>query len=187
MDEFKEIAYEILNTTGIKVGDKIVKIREIEMYLYSDNHKDEYVHCRDEQLNYKKFYFHKFKGGSFKNGTYRGMDYTFGNREENKYFGILIRSIELPDGTFVEGPCCSINALVKMFGVGNNGSSSELLDLEEVISMCNIYDYEDELIFYGPRIGLSNKYPEYRELRYRFATNIKRIKKERSKFISIDI
>jgi len=181
-----EIIQEVLYYTGLKVNDQIIKIREIELYYYSETHKDSYVHRIDDQLNHKSFYFHKFKNGSYKNGTYRGMDLTFGNRDANIYFGVLIRSIELPDGTFIEGPCRSVNAMVSIAKLNDSGSSSEILRLSQCISTCTIYEDQDD-IYCAPRIGLSDKYPEFRELKYRYATNIRKIKKERAKFALADL
>ena len=37
-----------------------------------------------------KLYFHKFKNGSYKEGTFKGMDISLGNSDKNIYFGILI-------------------------------------------------------------------------------------------------
>lgn len=53
---------------------------------------------------------------SFKCGTYKGMDITFGNK--NIYGGILIRSImDLNDGKYIEGPCNSVSKLLEIRGV----------------------------------------------------------------------
>jgi hypothetical protein len=53
---------------------------------------DEYTHCNDDQLKYGYWYFHKFPNGSYKGGTFKGLDITLGNNKD-KYCGILIRSI----------------------------------------------------------------------------------------------
>jgi hypothetical protein len=53
---------------------------------------------------------------SFKCGTYKGMDITFGNQDI--YGGILIRSImDLNDSKYIEGPCNSVSKLLEIRGV----------------------------------------------------------------------
>ena len=51
---------------------------------------------------------------SFKCGTYKGMDLTFGCKQKNIFGGILIRSImDLKDGKYIEGPCNSVSKLLE--------------------------------------------------------------------------
>ena len=52
---------------------------------------------------------------SFKAGTYKGMDLTFGGEEH--FGGILIRAIMTAGGEYIDGPCNSVSALLKDRGV----------------------------------------------------------------------
>ena len=55
---------------------------------------------------------------SFKCGTYKGMDLTFGNSKLDLFGGILIRSImNLKSGEYIEGPCNSVSTLIGLHGV----------------------------------------------------------------------
>lgn len=196
-EDFETIADIILNKLILRAGTKKFRICEIEMYFKNQAHPDEYVHSNKDQKSYGKFYFHKYHNGTFKSGTWKGLDMVLGN--DNKYFGILIRSMmDFDTGEFIEGPCKSVNKILEQFNCTN---VSELFDNEfvrgEQISMGQtlaegdkIYleankDLEKLDVFKGPRIGLSDKYPNYQNLLYRYATNITKIKKNRKTFILV--
>ena len=119
--DFLEFANTILNHILIYLpltkNKKAYRICEIEFYLFNNKtHKDNYVHCSLDQLKWQKFYFHQFKNGSYKSGTYKGMDMTFGVLEREIYFGVLIRSImDMETGEFIEGPCRSVNKILEIY------------------------------------------------------------------------
>lgn len=191
-DDFETIADIILNKLILKAGTKKFRICEIEMYFKNQAHPDEYVHSNQDQKSYGKFYFHKYYNGTFKSGTWKGLDIVLGN--DKKYFGILIRSMmDCDTGEFIEGPCKSVNKILEQFNCTN---VLELIDKEfvhgeqisargEKICLETNKDLEKLDIFKGPRIGLSDKYPNYQNLLYRYATNITKIKKNRKTFIQV--
>jgi 3-methyladenine DNA glycosylase Mpg len=197
--DFDQLAHHILNDlilvidppSSVEDGKMIKKFRicEIEMYYRNSAHPDEYVHGHRNQLNHSHFYFHRYNNGSYKAGTYKGLDITLGN--ENLYFGILIRSIEDTEtNEFIEGPCRVVNKLLDSFGVEN---VKEFMDkFFPGIDQIDIFNpllhlaeptadtpFPEERIFRGPRIGLSAKYPEYRNRPYRYAIKTQKLKKER--------
>lgn len=51
---------------------------------------------------------------SFKAGTYKGMDLTFGGKNHG---GILIRGIQKVGGEYFDGPCNSVSEILKDRGV----------------------------------------------------------------------
>ena len=57
---------------------------------------------------------------SFKCGSYKCMDLTFGNSECDKsivFGGILIRAImNVKSGKYIEGPCNSISEIISLLG-----------------------------------------------------------------------
>jgi 3-methyladenine DNA glycosylase Mpg len=185
--DFESIAYEILNSMILTVN-KVAQFRicEIEMYFKDrKSHVDPYVHGSPDQLTCGNYYFHKFSNGTYKAGTFKGMDITFGN--ENCHFGVLIRSIEnIETHQFIEGPCNVVNTFLSYFKVNNVrelmnldefsnlpivACSHELLCLSSMPSSTDtaltvIKDLEDpqrislfsvEKVYCGPRIGLSEK------------------------------
>ena len=94
------------------------RLTEIEFYLYSVTHPDPYTHRAEEQKYKNRFYFHKFSNGTFKSGTWKGLDICLGNGDS--YFGALIRSItDIGTGRTIEGPCLTVNRILDHFGSGN--------------------------------------------------------------------
>lgn len=189
--DFRELADKILNGIIINANNNLFRICEIEMYLRNEEHPDEYVHKHKDQLEYEKFYFHKFHNGTYKSGTFKGLDITIGNANTNTYFGILIRSIQhIKSGEFIEGSCKCVNKILEQY----NGVKTvkELFNIFfPNISQIDIYndmlkleykpnELEKQNIYSGPRVGLSDKFPEYKNKPYRFAImkcNIKKMKK----------
>jgi hypothetical protein len=207
-DQFLNLADQILNKTILKANNTQFRICEIEMYLRNDSHPDEYVHKNIDQLAWEKFYFHKFSNGTFKAGTFKGLDICLGDTETNTYFGILIRSIQnINTGEFTEGSCNCVNKILEQFNVSNVKElfqnffpntnqidiSNELLGLVELgelgeidtsLEPTNHYVTNDK-IFMSPRIGLSDKYPEYKTKLYRYAIKINNIKKQKKSFVDV--
>ncbi len=170
---FNEITNKILNESALSINNKIYRILEIEIYLYDKDHSDTYSHCDIDQLQYGGFYFHKFKNGTYKNGTFKGMDISLGNVETQKYCGILIRAIKnLETSEIIEGPCLSVNKILEEY------KASDIKDFvsQKYDNPLKIIDYKHftEQIYVGPRIGLQSKTskivknPEYVNKDYRF-------------------
>lgn len=186
---FNALADKLLNNTILCVKNKRFRLCEIEMYYKNDAHPDHYVHSDPDQKTKGNFYFHKYKNGTFKSGTFKGVDITFGN--DNTYFGVLIRSIQNIDtNEFTEGSC---NCVTKILSVFNVKDVKELFNIHYPDkNIINITDSElylkmddnldREIVYNGPRIGLSDKFLNYRDLEYRFAIKIKNIKKKRKTF-----
>lgn len=192
-NNFLTISDILMNKSVLIVKGVRFRLCEIEYYYRNNEHNDEYVHGMEEQKKFEGFYFHK-KGNSYKSGTFKGLDITFGS--EDKYFGVLIRSmLEIDNDNFIEGPCRCVNRILELFGVADvktfmiNNKFTEQLGLYDEHN--GLYLKEDdtlvsENIFGGMRVGLSNKYPDYLERPYRHAIFIKRIKKQK-RFSSLAI
>ncbi len=142
------------------------KICELEYYNFSESHQDLYVHCDKEQLSNETFYFHRIHGKGFKEGTFKGMDITFGNLERKEYGGLLVRSImNIDSGKIIEGPCLVVQEILKAFRY------NKVIDFYEDYTSknpgLNIYNKNSELwieyvenkdkINYSPRVGLKFK------------------------------
>ena len=191
-EKFMVLAKEILNNFTLKIKDIDYSIEEIEVYFKSDDHKDIYVHCDEAQLTRGQWYFHKFKSGAYKGGTFKGLDMTFGTKSDtgNKFGGILIRSIS-SDDEFITGPS---NTVSHILSKTNFDSVSNLVDSLKTMSIDNkknpfYVQYSKgkgrgKDIFTGPRVGLSFKDHEYTFINYRYLTNPKKIPKYRSTVIS---
>ena len=129
--DFRSIADLLLNKTLLNTKTKAFRICEIEFYLHDPAHKDEYTHCSKDQLRFGTFYFHKFKNGGFKEGTYKCVDLTLGSSERQRYWGVLIRSIyDLNKKEFIEGPCRSVTRIFEEYGIT---SVKEFMKTEDIL------------------------------------------------------
>lgn len=191
-ENFDGIADTVLNKTYLLInGEAKFRIAEIEFYLFSPkNHPDQYVHCHTDQLTCNKFYFHKHKTGTYKNGTFKGVDITLGDVKSKTYFGILIRAIyDMKNENMIEGPCKCVNKILELCSMEsiNELTGGQMLDIfqNEKLRLIKFkYDGSDkETIMVGPRIGLSNKYPDYRNRHYRYVISSHAIKKERKSLV----
>lgn len=184
--QFNTLADIILNNTLLIVKDKRYRICEIEFYYQSDQHNDQYSHGSEEQHMLGKFYFHKYKNGTYKSGTYKGLDITV-SPNSSVCFGILIRSIQDQDTMqFIEGPCKSVNQMLELFGcqtvnqfVLGKTLPLDIYDTNNQFYLTHTCSLSNESIYMGPRIGLSDKYPDFQSRWYRYAILTHNIKKKR--------
>lgn len=195
----QRIAEAILMKYVLVVGDhksnKEFRICEIEFYVNNHEHNDKYTHGDPQQKTFGRWYFHRYPSGAYKSGTYKGLDLTLGysqsqnNIESHEcnndtYFGILIRSIYDPDtDEMFDGPCKSVNKILELNNVSDvkeymqnrkaplNARSTKNFHLKRKAKLSN------ETIYKGPRIGLSDKYPEWKNIHYRFLIKKDYIKK----------
>ena len=67
------------------------------------------------QGSYGVWYFHR-KGGTYKSGTFKGMDLACGDQEQGVYAGLLIRAVVGAAGELVEGPCLVVEKILELNG-----------------------------------------------------------------------
>lgn len=176
---FDQMANYILNRTVIVCNDNILRICEIEFYLKSVDHNDPYVHDTSEQHTYGNWYFHKHHTGTYKGGTFKGLDITFGSLKSA--CGILIRSVmclgnsvsgSVNTKQVIEGPCKTVNKLLELLEVKSIMDFTQgntIAINHEKLKLIEIQTPTTDIIVKGPRIGLSNKNIEYQNAEYRFA------------------
>ncbi|QYB17786.1 hypothetical protein PV-S19_0423 [Pacmanvirus S19] len=181
-ENFENIANELLNNYDLSINGHLYKICEVEFYLKYNEHPDPYVHCDADQLTVGKWYFHK-RGGTYKGGTFKCLDCTFA---ENAHGGILIRSVITPTGALIEGPCNTVNEILR---VCNYASIRDFVVAEGINIINNkltlvpaLPRYDD--VFSSKRVGLNPTTDiNYADSPYRYVTNLK-IKKERKNIIA---
>ncbi len=108
---FARIAEQLLNGTRLVADKKAHRILEVEFYYRSPEHLDLFAHAQPIQLNVGRWYFH-MTGKGYRGGSYKGIDLTFG--DANAYAGILIRTIEKPDGSLINGPSLIVDHLLRL-------------------------------------------------------------------------
>ena len=136
--------------------DFVYRISEIEFYFNDSNvHPDTFTHGDEMQKQIGQWYFHRF-GKTYKSGTYKGMDLSFGKGDQ-AYGGILIRAItsvcafgckHLPPNDFIEGPCNTVNKILEH-------NSSETLALKEVKDFVALDDFSTDAFNSSSRLYLS--------------------------------
>jgi hypothetical protein len=187
---FDQVADQLLNRTVLVVNQKGYRLYEIEFYLHNQKHPDLYTHRSNEQRMMGKWYFHRYATGTYKSGTYKGLDLTL-SPDQDTYCGVLIRSIQdLSTGQVTEGPCRSVNLMLSHFGCETVndfiGDKRTPLPFDEG----ELYLRDDatlahQVIYKGPRIGLSDKFPEYRNKPYRYAIGPSKLKKQRTTLVQV--
>ena len=142
-----------------------------------------------------KWYLHRLSAKnnlSFKFGTLKGMDLSFGS--EKFFGGILIRSIKnIKTGEYIEGPCLTVNKLLENKGCKEckelnlktwPDHDGDAFDLNcELAHLEFTSVLEKRALVTSPRVGLTlNKYDEEKEkyvmADYRFLTYPELCKKQ---------
>ena len=199
--DFKELANRLLNSVVLILSDSETRSRaefrfaEIEFYLFSESLPDPYTHRSSEQKCSNRFYFHKFGNGTYKAGTWKGLDLCFGS--ENSHFGVLLRSlIDLQTDEIVEGPCLCVNKILSHFScqrvndfvtkVLDGDLDFDFYDETKPLHLRKVNHLGQEDLYHGPRIGLSNKWPEYKDLPYRYCILRDRIKKNKRSLSKVE-
>lgn len=165
------------------VNGHIHRICEVEFYLNSPEHLDHYVHGHEDQRKKGTWYFHRYNNGTYKSGTFKGMDLVLGSG--NTAGAVLIRSVfDINGRKFIEGPCNTVNHILALCGIDSiptftGGQSLNFLENHRGVFLIAGNIGTPDTIFWGPRYGLSNKYPEYKDRYYRFALNL--VKKNKNK------
>lgn len=182
-NNFQYLADRLLNYTLLMVNGYPHRICEVEFYLNSLEHPDNYVHRHIDQTKKGTLYFHRHTNGTYKSGTFKGMDIVFGS--EKIYGTVLVRSVfDINNKKFIEGPCNTVEHMLKLCDVKSIqeltlNQSLNFLDKSQKIILIDGDISTPDQIFCGPRYGLSDKYSEYKDKPYRFALSI--VKKQKKK------
>ena len=175
-------AHQILRSKALQIGGVSHPLVEIELYLWTLGHTDPFSHRNPLQKEPGRWHFH-MQGGTYRGGTYKGLDVTFSLLQSMEcYGGLLIRSIQLPGGSVLEGPCRVVDYILEKTG------SASILDLVKKMNSPSATDDKNPFflhdqpryvpIYASPRVGLTLKRftddkPEYLMRPYRYVTHLK--------------
>lgn len=192
-DWFNNIAQYLLNNCNFLINNQPHRILEIEFYYFTDVHQDFFSHCDKLQLESGLWYFHKV-GASYKNGTFKGLDLTFGT--STAYGGILIRSIEAPECNLICGPSLCVDYLLEKTNAQNIAALDALIAKRTAWDSNNILRLETapvprvNQVFKTARVGLSlkratasNNMNSFILRPYRYLTEPRRITKGKAHLI----
>jgi hypothetical protein len=111
---FTRIAERLLNGCRLIIAGAAYRFTEVELYYFAPpEHADPFTHKDPLQLQPGRWYFHR-TGGVYRSGSFKGVDLTFGDGQA--YGGVLIRGIEGPGGTFIDGPSLTVDHLLDATG-----------------------------------------------------------------------
>lgn len=109
---FARIAHQLLNGCRVVANGVPLRLIEVEAYYHGPGHEDPFAHRDPVQLTAGRWYFHR-TAGEYRGGSFKGLDVAFGRRETNAFGGFLIRGVELPDGTVIDGPSLTVDHILK--------------------------------------------------------------------------
>ena len=113
LEWFQRIADRLLRRTVLDVAGEPHELCEIEFYLHGEGHLDPFTHGQPIQRSSGRWYFHR-SGESYRGGTYKGLDVTFG--PPDVFGGILIRSLLTPEGALINGSSLCVEHLLARTG-----------------------------------------------------------------------
>ncbi len=179
-DWFAQIAPRLLFETDFVVAGKAHALKEIEFYYDGPGHEDPFAHGEDVQKTFGRWYFHQ-EGGGYRGGSFKGLDISFG--PEGVVGGILIRTIETPEGELVNGCSLCVDHMLSMTKKGSVADLDGVLGENEVwegglISLAPRDVARHGEVYATARVGLTLKrmrsyptMPEYLMARYRFVSD----------------
>jgi hypothetical protein len=190
---FAELANRLLNAVDFVVAGKRYRFAELEMYYSGWGHSDLFAHRDPVQLEDGRWYFHRTRG-EYRGGSFKGLDIALGDGAS--YFGVLIRTIVLPDGTVLDGPSLTVDHLLAQT------RTASVAALDGLIGGRSIWDATSPLyvadadppraapVYQSSRVGLSLKKakgkpdaPRFVARPYRFLTEPRAISKGRPHLI----
>lgn len=183
---FASLAAALLNRGRLIVCGQPHRLTEIEFYYHTADHPDPYSHRHPQQLSWGQWYFHR-TGNSFRGGSFKGLDLTFGGKKA--YGGILLRTLETPDGKSIHGPSLVVDYLLARCEAANVADLAQALENRPATDTKSVLRLQfaatgDTPLETAARVGLSFKrVPAIAEnLRfllapYRFLSDPKRIAK----------
>ncbi len=188
---FRRAAHVLLNHAMLYIAGSPYRLAEIEFYWYGPGHEDPFAHRDPIQVESGVWYFHR-QGGTYKGGTYKGVDIAMGRRPDT-YVGILIRSIfDAESGALIEGSCSCMDHVLLRIGKESVAALAGSFDgsIEPREGSPLFLAHEDPPggvaeVFDSARVGLTLKKgatPERKQLLarpYRFTIEPRRTKKGR--------
>ena len=185
---FDTIAALLLGQVALVAGGKAHRLVEIEFYYSGGAHPDPFAHCDPIQQQNGTWYFHRDEG-SYRGGSFKGLDVTFGL---GAFGGVLIRTIRADeDGKVVNGCSLCVDHLLSQTG------HASVAELDGEINGRNIWDAASPLhlrldaappenTWKTARVGLTLKRAyKHREMKryimrpYRYLTDARAVKKGR--------
>ena len=174
--DFSVIANTLLNYSCLVIANQAYRIIEIEFYLCTPSHPDPYVHKHPLPPVTGTLHFHKHPNGTYKGGTYKGVDFVWGGVADGTFM-VLIRSMMDAAGQLTTGPCKVVDLILASCGHESIISLVASGTVPYIVPVAGITI--SAALWWGSRVGLSDKYSAYRDLPYRYAIHPDQLKIKR--------
>jgi hypothetical protein len=192
-DWFSAIATHLLNGVRLMVGTAAHRLTELEFYYHTEGHLDPFAHRDPIQRDCGRWYFHR-SHGVYRNGSFKGLDVTFGGVDS--FAGILIRSLETPEGKLVDGPSLCVDYLLAKTGFASVASLDQAItgrlawDTTSPLALEWLSPSVERPTYRSARVGLSLRraasYPDmirFLVRPYRYLTEPRRIRKGKAHLV----
>lgn len=182
---FVRIADRMLNAARLVVSGQPHRLVEVEFYYHAAGHLDPFSHRDSLQRTCGRWYFHRTHG-VYRGGSFKGIDLTFG--DAGAFGGILIRGLEAPDGTLIDGPSLCVDRLLALCQVKSVAALDAVMAEKLAWDPTNpLYLREDDAearpVYRSARVGLTlrragaSEMPAFVLRPYRFLTEPRRTAK----------
>jgi hypothetical protein len=157
-DWFTQIGSQLLTGCRLLVAGQPHRFTEVEFYDCGPGHPDPFTHKDPLQRERGRWYFHRTRG-VYRGGSFKGFDLTFG--EGQAFGGVLIRGLERPDGTLIDGPSLCVDHLLARTGAGDVASLDRAIagrvawDPDSPLALREESAAEERRLFRSARVGLS--------------------------------
>lgn len=163
----RKVAEELMNRWTLWIGPVPHCITECEAYLHGPAHQDPYTHGDEGQQSCGVWYFHR-KGGSFKAGSFKGLDLACGEAAAKVSAGLLLRAVRplepacgAPKKEVTEGPSVLVDRILKLNGkasiadfVAGRRASELSASTTEGLQLRPAEHPREEKLWRAPRVGL---------------------------------
>lgn len=148
------VAALVLQGATLRVGDARLRVLEVEAYVRARWHPDPFTHADPAQSTVGRWYFHR-TGGTYRAGTFKGVDLTFG--AEGVHAGLLIRAVRSGEGARVEGPSCVVDHALQATRHATVASLARACEAGDHDALALTLDDPPrrDAVYAGPRVGLS--------------------------------
>jgi len=154
------LAPRLLLGADLVIAGQPHRLAEIEFYYHApDIHDDPFAHGDPCQRTTGQWYLHR-TGKGFRGGSYKGIDLTFG--DGLAHGGILIRSLECPDGRLVEGPSLCVDHVLRCCGQTQVAALDQAIGSRPAwgdnrVALRWLTTPRDEPVYQSGRVGLTLK------------------------------
>eukprot|EP01080_Neovahlkampfia_damariscottae_P009453 gene9453-1659_t len=173
---FIEFSDFLLNQTVLTISDTQFRFTELEFYYTNETHFDPFTHKSDLQQQSGKWYFHTMPNGSFKGGSFKGLDITIGNKDA--YGGILIRGIQnLETKRIIDGPSLCVDTILSLNNSEKVDTLAKILKDKHELSVINEESHlnikestnlSPLKVHKSARVGLTLKQKDHKEKRLEY-------------------